>query len=188
MTKVCPKCHCIKSVSNFHKSKQFNDGLRPWCKACVSNYNKSRYKNKSDEIRNKVNEYRMANAQAVKIRKKVWATANAEIINIRVQNRNFGKKGGQISFNIRQVLRLEQGNKCSGCLRSLSEHGDHLGHVFPLSLGGEHSDSNMQLLCPLCNIRKSNKHPMKWMSEFTLPQNPQISSKTSASSLTLSFM
>lgn len=45
--------------------------------------------------------------------------------------------------------------KCPMCDKRLNEY--HIDHVIPLSKGGRHTSSNLQLLCPRCNIEKSDK-------------------------------
>lgn len=62
-------------------------------------------------------------------------------------------------------LRSLQKNKCAICRTSL-EDGDHLDHIMPLAKGGKHVPSNLQLLCPSCNVRKSAKHPVDYMQEI----------------------
>lgn len=41
-TKLCRKCSTVKSVSEFGKGKNHNDGLYYWCKSCVKTNNASR--------------------------------------------------------------------------------------------------------------------------------------------------
>ena len=53
---------------------------------------------------------------------------------------------------------------CAICRCSVKD-SYHLDHVMPLALGGEHEPSNLQLLCPSCNVRKSAKHPVDYMQE-----------------------
>lgn len=45
---------------------------------------------------------------------------------------------------------------CVICNTSVAEKY-HVDHIFPLSKGGKHEPSNIQILCPSCNVRKSNK-------------------------------
>jgi len=39
MEKECTRCHKVKSLSDFHKSKGTKDGHRYWCKSCCKEYN-----------------------------------------------------------------------------------------------------------------------------------------------------
>ena len=50
-TKVCKKCGRELPLSEFYKHKTTKDGLIPWCKSCLKEYNKIRYEtHKSDVI------------------------------------------------------------------------------------------------------------------------------------------
>lgn len=41
----------------------------------------------------------------------------------------------------------------------------HVDHINPIARGGKHEPTNIQLLCPSCNIRKSAKDPLRFMQE-----------------------
>ena len=41
---ICTKCKLEKSVEKFAKNKRKRSGLQPWCKDCMSAYDKIRYK------------------------------------------------------------------------------------------------------------------------------------------------
>jgi len=70
--------------------------------------------------------------------------------------------GGRISSGIADRLGKIQKWRCVVCLKDLSD-GYHIDHIFPLALGGRHEDSNLQLLCPSCNLSKGAKHPVDFM-------------------------
>jgi hypothetical protein len=36
--KQCTNCQAYKEISNFHKYSKAQDGLKPWCKVCVKEY------------------------------------------------------------------------------------------------------------------------------------------------------
>ena len=55
--------------------------------------------------------------------------------------------------NIEKLL-IEQNNKCVLCKVKLEKY--HIDHKIPLSKGGKHTIKNIQLLCPKCNVLKSN--------------------------------
>ena len=59
-------------------------------------------------------------------------------------------------------LKKIQKERCAICRCSIkSLH--HVDHIMPLALGGEHEPHNIQLLCPICNLRKGKAHPVEFM-------------------------
>lgn len=55
-----------------------------------------------------------------------------------------------------EKLLIKQENKCLSCGKKLKEY--HIDHIIPLSKKGKHTIKNIQLLCPRCNILKSNNY------------------------------
>lgn len=64
---------------------------------------------------------------------------------------------GSITLEFEMELFKKQNGKCVYCGRDLSETGMHLDHIIPLSKGGTHTSTNVQWLCPYCNMSKHDK-------------------------------
>ena len=66
-------------------------------------------------------------------------------------------------FTKQDVLQIKslQRNRCACCATALNRF--HIDHIFPLARGGSNDKTNIQLLCPPCNISKSAKHPVDFM-------------------------
>jgi 5-methylcytosine-specific restriction endonuclease McrA len=62
-------------------------------------------------------------------------------------------QGGRLSSDLAAKLYVSQRGRCACCGESL-EPGFHMDHIVPLALGGRNSDDNVQLLLPVCNMRK----------------------------------
>lgn len=73
-----------------------------------------------------------------------------------------GADGSYARADIDRLHRLQRG-KCAGCKCVLVKY--HIDHVTPLALGGSNWPSNLQLLCPTCNMQKNAKPPIKWQQE-----------------------
>lgn len=71
--------------------------------------------------------------------------------------------GGQLSVDIEaRLLKLQRG-KCANCNEKLQAF--HVDHIKPIAKGGANVDSNVQLLCPPCNLRKHAKDPIAFAQE-----------------------
>lgn len=78
--------------------------------------------------------------------------------------RRKGKKIGRLPAGTVESIGNHQRWKCVVCKKNIKK-SFHLDHIFPLSKGGVHLPSNVQLLCPSCNLRKSAKDPIVFMQE-----------------------
>ena len=72
--------------------------------------------------------------------------------------------GGKLKWSeIKKLLEIQK-YKCINCGVCIKQKS-HADHIMPVALGGKSIISNTQMLCPLCNIKKSNKHPIDWAIE-----------------------
>lgn len=55
-----------------------------------------------------------------------------------------------------------QGWRCAICGKCVREKF-YLDHIYPLSKGGQHEESNLQILCASCNRSKGAKDPIDYM-------------------------
>jgi len=78
MKKKCSKCQENKDSEAFTKRSSSKDGLHPWCRSCVQDYNKNHHKRnkKSANVRNK--KWRENNVEYNKERNRKWMVENAE--------------------------------------------------------------------------------------------------------------
>lgn len=67
----------------------------------------------------------------------------------------------KLSPGIVAALMDRQRGECVYCAIDIREE-NHIDHIMPLALGGENVDSNVQLLCPPCNMSKHATHPDKF--------------------------
>lgn len=112
----------------------------------------------ADSIRLKNRRYQQENREKVRAWMKKHRDANPQHVRdlgrIHRANRRARMTGGKISRDLPQRLLREQKHVCAYCPTDLHESGYHLEHRIPLVRGGKHEDANMQLTCPVCNLRK----------------------------------
>ncbi len=110
-------------------------------------------------------QWRSKNSDREKAYGREWRQANLPRLVINAQRRRARIKGvgGDLSPDIHVRLMKIQKGKCAVCHTDLKKSGHHLDHHMPLALGGSNVDSNMQLLCPPCNLSKGAKHPVDFM-------------------------
>jgi len=74
------------------------------------------------------------------------------------------KATGRVSASEIRGLMALQKSRCGNCGCSL-KGGYHRDHRVALSKGGSNDISNIELLCPRCNVRKHAKDPVQWANE-----------------------
>ena len=180
--KICSKCKVAKPFSEFGKHNQTKDGHKSRCKICNAEEMRSYYATHTESVKNSVSSWNSKNKDKHALYVQKWACENMErkkssnstwrkrrkdLVNASTQKRRAAKKNqlGVVSKNIVEKLMRSQKSLCINCKADLTRSGYHIDHIMPLSLGGIHADENLQLLCPTCNIKKHNKHPIAWANE-----------------------
>lgn len=79
------------------------------------------------------------------------------VLNQEYINRKRNNSDGTVTCEAMQEMLEKQNYKCNICSCNLKNIIKHLDHIIPITKNGLHSITNVQWLCYICNIRKSNK-------------------------------
>lgn len=79
--------------------------------------------------------------------------------------RRKSKKLGRLPYGTIPAIGNAQRWRCAIC-RTEIRKGYHVDHIMPIARGGKHEKSNIQLLCPPCNLRKSDRDPIAHMQSL----------------------
>jgi hypothetical protein len=103
--------------------------------------------------------YKNENPEKYTKSKNAWQLANVKIRLIHKHNRRAKlRDAGKLSVDLANRLYEAQKGQCACCGADIST-GYHIDHIMPVALGGSNTDENIQLLAPICNLRKGAKHP-----------------------------
>ena len=176
--KVCYKCKVAKPSECFSKrSKGSKDGLKGTCKEC-RNSEYSEYHKRCPEVssrrikrwlqnpenRKKSNKYAATRywKDPIKSREMSNARKKTEKGKLRVARYNNARRDktrlqvNTLTLSEISLLLDVQNGKCAKCGVAFDEEVRYtLDHILPLSMGGNLTLHNVQLLCRPCNASKS---------------------------------
>ncbi|HJZ70049.1 MAG TPA: HNH endonuclease [Blastocatellia bacterium] len=99
---------------------------------------------------------------ALRVKKAVYEE-DAEIVSLKaavanleaaIQLSRSGARRESIPEDVKLVVWTRDGG---ACVRCRSKQDLHFDHIIPVSKGGGNQEANIQMLCQLCNLRKSDK-------------------------------
>ena len=166
--KKCPKCDTLKDESEFYNNKCHADGKEPYCKLCkkeaVAVYAKT---DKGKIVRARA-QRKWINTPHGRAKKQECEHNWKQTENGKEYDR---KKSLKRYYSDPEHYRLKaaaQRHDCDiGVLKQVRERDKYcqmcftdkdlqFDHIYPVSLGGEGTLDNLQLLCKECNNFKSN--------------------------------
>lgn len=115
-------------------------------------------------------EWALKNKDRVKGYSEKWRKLNPDKLAENHRNRRAKKRladGKNTTADVRRIFDAQRG-LCANCNSKLFKSGVkkyHVDHIMPLALGGSNWPSNLQCLCPTCNMKKNAKDPIAWAQE-----------------------
>jgi 5-methylcytosine-specific restriction endonuclease McrA len=102
------------------------------------------------------------------LRRRLWNLSNPEKVRLHSKLKKARRRGATGKYTATAILEMlvRQQHRCANqsCRLSIRKRYD-VDHILPLARGGTNDIANIQLLCPLCNTRKSAKDPFAWARE-----------------------
>ena len=182
--KICKDCNKEKDLIDFYKNINYSDGLVPWCKKCS--------KERSDKKRELDPPYVILQRKQRKAildkRRLEFAKAMKEDSS-EIDEKVISKEKSLINeLNPRFLIYKRDGYLCYTCGGygfNLDADQITLDHIYPKSLGGEDTASNLVTMCKRCNSKKSFnieidkilkclEHVNKRNEEFKIPSNMKV--------------
>ena len=139
-----------------------------WKKSNLKKVNTTRrayYAAHPEVARARRREWGAANPEKVKAMSKAYLAEHPEKYRAYANKRRARKLNqlGVVSKGISLRLLASQEYRCVTCETDIRPPQPyHLDHIIPLARGGMHEDSNLQCLCPTCNLSKGAKLPAEW--------------------------
>lgn len=135
--------------------------------------NLARYQKNSERLRKKRREYHYAVCNDPEFKKrairrtKKWAESNPDKARISaraIRARRKNAPGSHTAEDIIDIHKMQRG-KCACCKRRLNRKY-HVDHIVAIAKGGSNARSNLQILCPPCNLSKHDRDPIDHMQSL----------------------
>lgn len=157
--KLCRTCGETQPVEAFSKCSRNSDGLQTKCKSCFSVY----YKTTADVQKSRSANWRTNpdNAQRAKETRHAYKASEHGRMKIKsLKSARRAKERGAhlVDPDISNAFKIITDMYGDTCMHPECDRRDiELDHIVPLSLGGTHTISNLQVLCEHHNRSKGNR-------------------------------
>jgi len=151
-------------AENPEKTKAYSDAYNEKHRDAMNAKSREYYHNNKEHKKRVSREWKQRNKEWVKQYAKQWVDKNRTYkyyANSCRRDQRRGAEGNYTQNDIDRLITLQK-EKCATCHKSLSGRNFHIDHITPITKGGSNWPSNLQLLCPACNISKHNLDPIDW--------------------------
>lgn len=176
--KACASAHYQANRDHVcNRVAKWRENNKDHISAYMVNYqieNKDRIKaykaNNKDRIASATAQYRASRKELIAKQRAAWKAANPEIHAAHSRNRRARLSSAEGRHTASDVLAIfeRQRGLCASCNIKLLKSGAnkyHVDHIIPLVRGGSNWPSNLQCLCPTCNLSKHAKDPVEWAQQ-----------------------
>lgn len=164
--KKCNRCEEEKPRTEFRYNKKAKQYCY-LCKKCDNADRTERNKKNREQYRERWNAWAWRPEVRERIRQKAREQyyKNKQRVRVAVLNRIARIKNAGGKFTQAQIAEMfaSQDGECVVCKFDISAKY-HIDHIVPLAAGGSNDISNIQLLCPTCNMRKGRKSMDQFLS------------------------
>lgn len=107
--------------------------------------------------------WREENRESSLQKSREWKKANkVKVLAMNRNRRSLNRKAeGAHGHSDVLAIHARQKGRCANCNVKVKDNY-HVDHVVPLARGGSNWPSNLQILCPACNMSKGAKDPIVW--------------------------
>lgn len=180
--KKCTICGVEKPLDMFNFRKGAKDGRRADCMDCKRSRDAAYRELNKEKINEQIREWYEKNRDATLAQRRQrydrekekilqnnreWRQSNPDKKRACGWHRKARVRNAEGRFTKDDIEKLKryQRMRCAMCGSSI-KNGFHIDHIMPLSLGGTNWPSNLQLLCPRCNLSKGQKHPIDFANKL----------------------
>ena len=161
----CPECNLLQGRKDSHRnrekrSQRFKEKYRD---PVFSEKMRAKHREWLKNNKDKIFEYEQANADRRRELDRLRRQNDPEKYRAIVRNRRALRRSAPGTHTKQDILDLykAQCGRCVYCRKRLRKVY-HVDHRQPLARGGSNDKSNLQILCPTCNVRKSARDPIEF--------------------------
>lgn len=147
---LCRSCHSINTSTQSKSLEQQRN---------IKNYKAAYYINNKEQIQSKYKDYYKSNNETIRHASKSWKLANMSLVAANNANRKALKLQQTPILTNKDKLTMKRIYRTSSILSNITGVKRHVDHIIPLSLGGLHHPTNLQIITAEANLNKGNSLP-----------------------------